>query len=313
MVTMPFDRRRALRYGLGSLWIFDALLKLQPAMFHAFLISNVLAPAATDSQPAWLFNLMMAGAKLWVHLGTWSSVLNFSVELLLGVLILLGPTRPAGRAGLWLSIFWGAVLWVFAEGLGGLVSGSPTIIQGSPGSAPFYMLAAGLLLAPRASWAEERIRRAARWGLGGFWLVAFFWQVLPSSGFWSGQGLAAQFGDVTMNGQEPRWLQMAINAMVMSSQAHPVPENALYSAILLLLAGLSIWAPRARLTWLLEFGWLLFLWAIPQAFGTLLTGTGTDPGMMWPFALLAVTLLGGSRRAAAKHSRDPAVTAKNAP
>ncbi len=283
--------RRFLVYGLGSLWMLDGLLKIQPAMFHAFLVSNVLAPAATDSQPHWLASLMMRGALLWIHMGVWSNWLNFGIEFLIGLLILWGPERVWGRAGLWLSLGWGAVVWIFAEGLGGLVSGSPTFLQGSPGSIPFYALAAILLLLPAQLWSGGQLQRAARYGLGLFWLLAFIWQVLPSSGFWTGTGLAAQFGDVTMNGPEPAWLQMAINAMVVSSTSHPIMENALYSAILLSLAVLTIWRPHSRSTWLLGTLWVGFVWAVPQAFGTLFSGTGTDPGMIAPFALLVLTLI----------------------
>ncbi|PSR27088.1 MAG: hypothetical protein C7B47_09270 [Sulfobacillus thermosulfidooxidans] len=291
-MTMPFDRRRALTYGLGLLWIFDALLKIQPDMFHALLIANVLAPAATDSQPPWLFHIMTQGARLWISLGMLSNVLLFIIEALIGLLILKGPDSRAGRLGLWLSLFWGAVVWIFAEGLGGLVSGSPSFIQGSPGSIPFYAMAAMLLLQRKDWWTEQRIYNVARYGLAIFWFITFLWEVLPSSGFWTPQGLAAQFGDITMNGNEPTLLQMAINAMVITSQLHPVLENAIYSAILLILALLSLFRPKSRWTWLLTGAWLFFIWAIPQAFGTLFSGTGTDPGMILPFALLIWTLLG---------------------
>ncbi|HBQ94673.1 MAG TPA: hypothetical protein DD856_06195 [Sulfobacillus sp.] len=95
-----------------------------------------------------------------------------------------------------------------------------------------------------------------------------------------------------MNGNEPTILQMAINAMVISSQLHPVLENGIYSAILLVLSLLSFFRPKSRWTAIITGVWMIFLWAVPQAFGTLLSGTGTDPGMFLPFTLLAWTLLG---------------------
>ncbi len=292
MLTMPFDRRRSLAYGLGILWIFDALLKVQPAMFHSLLVADVLAPAATDSQPPWLFHLMMDGARIWIHLGIVSNILNFLIEAVIGILILKGPDTSKGRLGLWISLVWGAIVWVGAEGFGGLFTGSPSVIQGSPGSIPFYAIAAILLLINKDWWTEEHIYQALRYGLAIFWFIAFIWQILPSSGFWTANGLAAQFGDVTMNGGEPAFLQMAINAMVMSSQLHPVLENGIYSAILLLLSLISFFWPKSRWTAVMTGAWMIFLWAIPQAFGTLLSGTGTDPGMILPFTLLFWTLLG---------------------
>ncbi len=292
VLTMPFDRRRALAYGLGILWIFDSLLKIQPAMFHSLLVVNVLAPAATDSQPPWLFHIMMEGARLWIHLGVVANILNFLIEAVIGILILKGPDTTSGRWGLWISLIWGAIVWIGAEGLGGLVTGSPSVIQGSPGSIPFYAAAAILLLVRKDWWTEEHVYQVARYGLAIFWFIAFIWEVLPSSGFWTPNGLAAQFGDITMNGNEPTILQMAINAMVISSQLHPVLENGIYSAILLVLSLLSFFRPKSRWTAIITGVWMIFLWAVPQAFGTLLSGTGTDPGMFLPFTLLAWTLLG---------------------
>ncbi len=289
---MPFNRRRSLAYGLGILWIFDALLKVQPDMFHSLLIVNVLGPAATNSQPPWLFHLMMNGARLWIHLGFVSNILNFLIEVIIGILILKGPDSTWGRLGLWISLVWGMIVWVGAEGLGGLVTGSPSIIQGSPGSIPFYAIAAILLLIHKEWWTEEHIYQAARYGLAILWFIAFIWEVLPSSGAWTANGLAAQFGDITMNGNEPTFLQMAINAMVMSSQLHPVLDNGIYSAILLILSLISFFRPKSRWTAVITGAWMIFLWAIPQAFGTLLSGTGTDPGMILPFGLLFWTLLG---------------------
>ena len=51
-------------YGLGILWIVNALLQAQPAMFTTSFVRGVLAPAAIG-QPAWISAPMMDGMQLW--------------------------------------------------------------------------------------------------------------------------------------------------------------------------------------------------------------------------------------------------------
>ena len=129
--------RRVLLLGLGGLWLFDGLLQMQPYMFTMNLITQILRPIAAG-QPWWLTRLIdWSIALVTPHL----SLFNWSIVLLQ---ITIGLSLWSGRrslvtAGLWLSIAWGLAVWVFGEGIGGLLTGSPTFLSGAPGSVLLYV------------------------------------------------------------------------------------------------------------------------------------------------------------------------------
>ncbi|MCL5115544.1 MAG: hypothetical protein M1272_00100 [Firmicutes bacterium] len=268
---------RVLRWGFGLLWIIDGLLKLQPAMFTGNLISNVVGANATDNQPNWLYHLMIGGANVW-HAGlpyTTIAMALFEMALGVGLIALRGR---ALRLTLWTVIAWSVVVWVMAEGMGGVLTGSPAFPGDSPGSTPFYVMGALLLLYPH--WVTPRFHRWA----GAFWGAAALVQCLPYN--WTASNLAGIFGNVTMNGSEPAWVDRLNNAFIVLGFHHPVSINAI---LVLVMAVLAIGYGTGRIQgpiWTLTILWLVFLWAVPQAFGTLFTGTGTDLGNEFPLILL---------------------------
>jgi hypothetical protein len=77
-------------YGLGALWLLDALLQAQPIMFtNAGLVGNVLLPAI-QGQPSWIAGPMMWGAGIWAdHSAAWNAV-AVALELLIGCLLFAG-------------------------------------------------------------------------------------------------------------------------------------------------------------------------------------------------------------------------------
>lgn len=301
---MPLDiaqnLRRRLARGLAVLWLFDALLKLQPSMRTSSLIVNDLAPAAANGQPAWLYHLIIHGAVWWATLAPWDSYAAFVFELALAVAIWKGPDTRWGRRGIFLSLGWSLVLWTFAEGLGSILTDSPSVISGTPGSSPFYFLSGLLLLMPLSRWAAPATPRLFRQAAALFWAASALVQCLPT--FWTSSGLGGVFGDVTMNGPQPPWEQRLINAMVMAAVSHPVALNVLLVGIMAALA-YAFWSARLGKTAATMLGaWLAFIWAIPQAFGGLFTGSGTDPGMVFPLSLLLAITISAARLPAASPS-----------
>lgn len=272
---------RPLKWGLGALWMGDGLLKLQPGMFTGALVINVLAANATDNQPHWLYRVMMTGVNFW-HAGLpWTTVLMAVWEIALG-LAFIGMHGKWHRITLWASVAWSAMVWVMAEGMGGIFTGSPTFPAGSPGSTPFYALGALLLLYP------AMLKRPLNRWAGLFWWMAALVQVLPYN--WSPTGVASIFGNVTMNGNEPVLVQQLINTFVLTSMHTPEAVN-LVMVLVMACLGWIFWRGRAfGLAWLLTIAWLAFCWIIPQAFGTIFTGTGTDLGLEFPLVLLLWTV-----------------------
>lgn len=268
---------QVLQRGFGILWIINGLLKLQPGMFTPNLISNVVGANATDNQPAWLYHLMIAGANVW-HAGlpfTTIAMALFEMALGIGLMALSGQKR---RVLLWVMIVWCLIVWVMAEGMGGVLSGTPTFPGDSPGSTPFYAVGAILLLYPH--WVKPTFYRWA----GAFWGIAAMVQLLPYN--WNASTLAGVFGNVTMNGFEPVWVDRLNNTFIMLGFHHPLVINIL---LVMVMALLAIGYGSGRIggpIWWMTILWLAFLWAIPQAFGTIFTGTGTDLGNEFPLVLL---------------------------
>jgi hypothetical protein len=279
--------QRLLAYGLAGLWIVSGLLQAQPALFSSAIMVNVLVPVV-EREPAWFSHVVLWGDKLWSsHLAS----ANLAVvvgEIGLGLIISLGPFRKTGRVGLWLSIVWSLIVWCFGEGFGGILTGNASMIYQFPGPAVLYGLIAGLLLLPQAWWTEDKVRRGVTMGIGWLWIMGAVLQALPAAGFWTGSRLAGLFGDVTMAGGEPAGIARLINVMIQVTLGHPFVSNVL---LVLIMAALGIgWLKNPGSRWLrtATWVWLLFLWMVPQAFGTLFTGTATNPGMVWPLALLIV-------------------------
>lgn len=268
---------RVFQLGFGILWMIDGLLKLQPGMFTPNLISNVVGANATDNQPAWLYHLMIGGANLW-HAGLpYTTIAMALFEMVLGVgLMTLSGSKL--RLVLWAVVAWCLIVWVMAEGMGGVLSGNPNFPGDSPGSTPFYAIGAILLLYPH--WVKPTFHRWA----GVFWSIATVVQLLPYN--WNAANLAGVFGNVTMNGYEPVWVDRLNNAFIVLGFHHPIVINIVFVVVMAMLA---IGYGSGRIDgpiWWLTIIWLVVLWAIPQAFGTLFTGTGTDLGNEFPLILL---------------------------
>lgn len=108
--------RRHLQIALGLLWLLDAVLECQPAMFQAdffgkMLMMNMSAP------PAWLWNLITDIEPTVTTHPTATNTVAVAVQFAIGLGLLWRPTvRPA----LALSIPWALVVWLFGEMAGGL-------------------------------------------------------------------------------------------------------------------------------------------------------------------------------------------------
>lgn len=296
--------------ALAALWSLDALLKLQPHMFTPALFVNVLGPVAVDDQPPWFASMLDAVDRVWVRHMALADLAVFAVEASIALLLWWGPARRPGRIGLWLLLAWLAVVWVFGEGMGGLVSGDASILSEAPGTTVFYAATAVALLAPLQAWQGGRVAQGLRWGLGLFWLMGAALQLNGS--FWTAAGLGGIFGNVTMNGLEPVFVLRLLDLVLGLVMAHPAVWNLVIVAALAALgvATLAL-GPRPAVAWAATV-WLLLCWATAQAFGGLFTGTATDPGAAVAFGLfvwLARAAWGARPTSPARDAAPPAVSA----
>lgn len=266
--------RTILWVGLGLLWLLDGLLQAQPAMFTPLFVQQVLQPAA-QGQPTWFAALLQTSTTLWQQQAVLANAAAVFIQLAIGFLLLVARERPWGRVGLWLSIGWGLGIWVFGEGLGGLLTGAATVLTGAPGSVLVYVVAALILLLPARWWATGIVGWWTMRGLGVFWLSMAALQAWPPTGFWTGMHLASVFG-MAASMPQPAPLAAPIRAMAALAADAPILWNALFVAIMVVLGVAFLMNGIRWWTYGLIAVWLAFAWWLGQDFGGLFTGTATD-------------------------------------
>lgn len=278
-------------YGVGSLWLLDALLQAQPRMFSGGVVNMALLPAA-QGQPTWIAGPMQWGVRLWMRQPALWNTLAVGLELLIGCLVLMGTRRRHrawGRTGLWLSIVWGLIVWFFGQGFGGLFTGSATYLAGAPGSAFLYIVLAIALLLPESRWQSPRLLWAMRSGGAVLFAVGALLQLAPL--YWSPLGLASVLESEVMM-PLPFGLA-ALQAPLIASMANaPTLWNLALIGILLVPAAALLVAPLfargSRIFYLLALAWLVALWIVFQGYGMVFSGMATDPNTAPLWLLLLV-------------------------
>ena len=122
--------QRTLQVALGVFWIIDGLLKFQPHLFKPAFVSAVIQPMAAG-QPELLGSTINHMANFLSHEATmWVAVFGL-VEIGIGIGLLFRRTlKPA----LVTSFIWGIGVYVFGEGLGMVLTGDTSPLQGAPGN-----------------------------------------------------------------------------------------------------------------------------------------------------------------------------------
>jgi hypothetical protein len=285
------EGRRLLRLAFGGLWVADGLLQARATMGPGF-VPDDLRPLL-PGQPAWLEAALHWSIRVWSAHPLHVDAATVLVQVGIGLAIAAGGDDLLGRAGLWLSIGWAAVVWVFGEGLGGVLQHGASFVMGVPGAALAYVLAASLLLLPTEWWWTDKAARLARAATAAFFAVGAVLQALPANGLWHGRTLAESFSGMVAQGTWPA-LAAPMRAMGHLALAHPVGLN---MALVVTMAGLAAWlasgrAPRAAAA--SSICWLLAAWWLGQDFGVL-GPAATDPNLALPLALVLGTSTFGSR------------------
>jgi hypothetical protein len=283
----PPDARRALQLALAACWLLDAVLQYQPAMFSSSFSDMIGGTAAGN--PAVIARPITWDANLVGHHLASLNTAFATIQLLLGLGIAFRPTvRPALAA----SVAWATGVWWFGEGLGGVLSGAASPLNGAPGAVILYALLAVLLWpADRTAAAPFIAARAVPTALAralwlGLWLSLAFFALTPAN-----RAPRAVSGMImSMASGEPGWL-----AGLDRSAAGLVGDNGLAASIALAAACATIAVavylptPAARVILLLAVVVAALIWVFGEALGGMLTGGGTDPNSGPLLALLAFT------------------------
>ena len=279
------DARRMLQLALAVLWLFDGILQYQPSMFsHTF--PQLLAGGA-QGNPA-----IVAGPISWSanivgqHLVALNAVFA-TTQLALGLGI---AWRPTVKVALAASVAWSLGVWWFGEGLGGVLAGKASPVNGAPGAVILYAVAAILL------WPAERdapapfaaARAVGRRAAQAAWLVLWgslaFFAVLPASR--APQAISNMIS--AMAPGEPGWLGWLDTHAASALTHRGLPASIVLAGVLALIAvGVYLPARSVRAIVALALAVAAVLW-LAQGLGGVFTGSGTDLNSGPLLALMAL-------------------------
>jgi len=278
------DWRRRLQLALAGLWLLDAALQYQSAMFARGFPQMLEADAAGN--PAIVARPITWSAGVIGHHVVGLNAAFAGVQLALGLGIAFRPTL---RIALGASIGWALAVWWLGEGLGGVLTASASPLTGAPGPAIMYALLA-VLLWPVAEGRTSPFAAGRAVGADAaraLWLILWgcmaLFALTPASR--ASQAVSSMISGMT-HGQ-PGWLAWADDHAAGALSQHGLMASALLAASLIAVA-VGIWlpGPAARAAPILALVAAAAIW-VAQGLGGILTGSGTDPGSGPLLALLA--------------------------
>jgi hypothetical protein len=279
------DLRRKLQLALAVIWLLDGILQYQPSMFsQAF--PQMLAGSSAGN-PAAIASPINWSATLITHHLVALNAIFATIQMALGLGI---AWRPTVKLALGASVMWALAVWWLGEGLGGVLTGNASPLNGAPGAVLLYALLAVLL------WPADR-DRAARFVAGravGRGVARALWLVLWASlAFFAVQ--PASRAPRTISGMisgmaagQPGWL-----AWIDNHAANALGSQGLAASIVLAVALAAVavgpYLPTrlARAAVVLAIVLAVVIW-LAEGLGGLFTGGGTDPNSGPLLALLAV-------------------------
>lgn len=278
--------RRILCYLLGTLWLVDGLLQIQPGMFtRAFYgkLPDSLMPSTLqtvhDAAAPWIAPTLGLTQWLYSHLPIFTNSMVIAIQLALAAVLFFGRSTAWLRVGAIGSITWGLIIWVFGEGMSGLFSlGGMDFYAGFPGSALGYSFAGYLLLLSRSQWESGQVYRIATRALSILFLLCALLQVLPQDGEWAKESQMALFGNSGFQSQ-PAFLAAPVMAFTTwISNDHAIFVNLLEIILLVYAAGVTWWWSKWSFVFrAFVYIWLLASWWFGMDFGFLFSGLSTDP------------------------------------
>ena len=273
--TAP-DARRMLQLALAGVWLLDGVLQYQSFMFTKAFGQMLAATAAGN--PGVIASPINWDARLIEHHDVALNAIFATIQVLLGLGI---ACRPTVRAALGASIAWALAVWWFGEGLGGVLNGTASPVNGAPGAVIIYALLAVLLWptdrrglpAPFAA-ARAVGAPAARTLWLALWLSLAYFALLPANR--APQALNGMIAGMASG--EPGWLA-AIDRNAAALVAHQGLAASVVLAIALaaIAVGVYLPAPAARAAVVLAIVVAAAIWVVGEAFGTILAGGATDP------------------------------------
>ncbi|MHB1548736.1 MAG: hypothetical protein ACYCX8_08375 [Acidimicrobiales bacterium] len=276
--TTTASPQRLVQILLGCVWLADGALQLQPFMFGRGFVTRMLMPTATGNPAPVAASITAMARFLEPHVAAWNALFA-ATQLAIGAGLLVRRTvRPA----IAVSFIWSLAVWWFAEGLGGLLTGTASPLSGAPGAVLLYVLV-GLL-----AWPVREERQGEQWRRGGGGLLGGTGARVAWAGLWVG-GAAALLQPANLAGGALRNALLAAKAgqpgwyaSLLSGTAHVLGPYGV-PLTLALAAEMALVGIGVALGWqapaLLGVATILaiLIWVFPEGLGGVLTGQGTDP------------------------------------
>jgi hypothetical protein len=279
------DTRRKLQLGLGLIWLLDGILQYQPFMFSKAFPQMLASTSAGN--PGVISGPITWSSNLIAHHLIPLNALFATIQLAIGLGI---AWRPTVKVALAASAAWALAVWWLGEGLGGMLAGSATPVNGAPGAVIIYALLAVLL------WPANQ-DRPARFAAGravgqraaqALWLVLWaslaFLALQPAAR--AAQGISSAISGMAPG--EPGWLGWLDNHTASLLAGQGLAASILLAVALVTVAvGTYLPVRPARAAIALAIAVAAFLW-MAEGFGGIFTGGGTDPNSGPLLALLAL-------------------------
>jgi hypothetical protein len=268
--------RRALQLALGVVWLLDAALQYQPYMFSKMFPAMMLTPSGTGGEPAFISGPVLGLTRLVATDPAAWNALFATIQLALAVGLLWRATARAALAG---TVAWALSVWWLGEGLGGLFIPGADPLTGAPGAALLYVLVAVLAWPARTSSTCMSSARADS---------AHETEASLAVALMAGDSVAggSPLGRYARLAWVVFWGLMAFLMLRAPASASPLtagggPGAALIAiglAAAFVLAAAGILRPvTVRPAVLLAAAAAAFLWVAGEHFGSLFTGSATDP------------------------------------
>lgn len=284
----PRDLQRTFLLLLSTLWLFDAVLQLQPFMFtrgsNGF--SGMLNGLA-DGNPGWVAHSITWNASIIYHQPILTNAAFAGIQFLIAFGIVWKRTT---KYALGLSIVWAIGVWWFGEGAGGIFQGAATPFGGGPGGVLFYAVLAVLLWPSEGS--DEPFVAARTVGATvakGIWAV--WWGLLAVLSL-VGAGRSPQaLHDLVsgMDSGQPGWLAH-IDKVSAAFFLHHGTTAAVLLSIVCVVAAIGVFLPSqwTQVVLVLALVVVAVIWVAVQNFGGVLAGGATDPNSGLPAILLVL-------------------------
>jgi hypothetical protein len=305
MAEPESDPRRALQLALAGIWLLDAILQFQPYFFTRAFSNEMLRPTAAGNPHPVAHSINWASSIIANH-----AVSTNTAFALIQLVIALGiACRSTVKPALLLSVGWSLCVWWFGEGLGGILNGGASLLQGGPGAVLLYALLAVLL------WPAGQTRRPfVAAGLIGEKAARAVWAVV-----WGGLAAFSLVGSIRspdgpsslisgLADGEPHWLSALDQHVAGFVSGSGLAIAVVLAAVLVVIAARAVVTDElARVAVVAAVVLSLVVWLFAENLGGILGTGATDPNSGPLLALLALAYWPMSRSPKTVPVKDPAV------